>query len=189
MTLRASFWKVLPPSSPGAQARPVSLGRGELAIAFGVPKWGRTSYPAPRPLVVVWLLILASRTLTRVILGTRVAGRHPHSHVQRAGGLAGKTTWLQLGSFPDAMPRCHRTSSPGARCSAGGTEAGAQGDPAPRLPGALPQPKRSRTSSMSFFLPLYVCLRFSKNWVNCRCPSAASRKVSRALPRNSMKSP
>lgn len=32
---------------------------GELAIAFGVPKWGHASYPLSRPLVVVWLLILA----------------------------------------------------------------------------------------------------------------------------------
>lgn len=78
LTLRASFWKVLPPSSPGAQARPVSFGGGgELAIAFGVPKWGHTSYPPSRPPVVVWLLILASRTLARIILGTHVAGRHP----------------------------------------------------------------------------------------------------------------
>lgn len=52
----------------------------------------------------------------------------------------------------------------------------------------LVQPNLSRTSIMSFFLPLYICFRLSMNCVNCRCPSCAMRNVSLALLRNSMNS-
>lgn len=42
------FWTALPPSSPGAQARPAS-GMGRLPIAFGVPKVGSYQLPKDTP--------------------------------------------------------------------------------------------------------------------------------------------
>lgn len=82
LTSKTSVWRVLLPSTPCcplSSRQSCSFGERELDYCFW-SQWGHTSgtstHPLPGLWVVVWLLILTSRTLACTLLGTHVAGCH-----------------------------------------------------------------------------------------------------------------